>query len=331
MKRLGMIAFILALVLCFALPASAVKIFPYNMPLHDIVTWDRFDETFQVANPENESISVSWPEDVDFWNYDGDVWKWDLPTGDTFALGKAISETLNLAVPASSQISIGTYATALPVTVTGAHLFGEMHNVILTDINVAYWYQAKYTKITTAGTTTDLSVAGHAIRMQIGSDLGAVYGIQCHINITETVAVATEIVSISTMIDITAAKVATTDRVVALQAIITGSGTAGTVTGLLHVVYFANRGTQIDTDAIVFIHNQSAATSDVAVEFDLDGTVTNVWEFNGDVCNAFTTADIGGSTEFGARDEYVLIPVTVEGVTPQLYVIAAETWVEITP
>ena len=325
MKRLGMIAFILALVLCFAMPAFAIKILPYSVPLQDIMRWDKSDNTLKLSNPEGESISVAWPATVDLWNYDGSIWKWDLPTGDLFAFGKAIGETLYFEVPSSSQISIGTYATALPVTVTGANLFGEMHNVILTDINVAYWYQAKYTKITTAGTTTNLSVAGHAVRMQIGSDLGAVYGIQCHTNITETVAVAQEIASISTMIDITAAKVATTDRVVALQAIVTGSGAAGTVTGLLHVVYFANRGTQVDTDAIAFIHNQSAATSDVAVEFDLDGTVTNAFEFNGTVCDGWTSGDATGA-DFDSQDEYALIPVTVDGVTPQLYIIAAETW-----
>jgi len=40
--------------------------------------------------------------------------------------------------------------------------------------------------------------------------------------------------------------------------------------------------------------------------------------------DAYTTGDT--AAEFGAFDEYVLIPVTVEGVTPQLYLIAAETW-----
>jgi len=84
MKRLGMIAFILAMVLCFVMPASAIKIFPYNMPLQDIVTWDRFDETLQINNPENEAMSAAWPEDVDLWNYDGDFWKYNLPDGDEF-------------------------------------------------------------------------------------------------------------------------------------------------------------------------------------------------------------------------------------------------------
>ena len=91
MKRLGMIAFILALVLCFVMPASAIKIFPYNMPLQDIVTWDRFDENLTITNPENEAISVSWPEDVDYWNYDGDYWKYNLPDGDEFLFLKGVN------------------------------------------------------------------------------------------------------------------------------------------------------------------------------------------------------------------------------------------------
>ena len=250
--------------------------------------------------------------------------------GGTYDHGIRFTEDPTAGDVTNSFINIGDYTTAIAVAPTTANMFGEMHNVTLTDVNVAYWYQAHYTKITTSGTTTSTSIAGHALRINVATNLEAVYGIQCHTNITAGADVTQEIVSISTMVDMGTGDT-TTDRVVALQAMITGSGTAGTVTGLLHVAYLANRGTVIDTDAIVFIHNQSAATSDVAVEFDLDGTVTNVWEFNGTVCNAFTTADIGGSTEFGARDEYVLIPVIVEGVTPPLYIIAAETWVEITP
>ena len=91
MKRLGMIAFILALVLCFVMPASAIKILPYNMPLHDIMSWDKFDETFHVGNPDNEAMSAAWPEDVDYWNYDGDQWKYNLPDGDEFAYYKTVN------------------------------------------------------------------------------------------------------------------------------------------------------------------------------------------------------------------------------------------------
>lgn len=223
----------------------------------------------------------------------------------------------------NSFINIGDYTTAIAVAPTTANMFGVMHNVTLTDIDVAYWYQAYYTKITTAGTTDATSIAGHAYRINIASDLEAAYGIQCHTNITAGADITQEVISVSSMVDL-GTGATTSDRVVALQAMVTGSGTAGTVTGLLHVASFVNAGTVIDTDAIVFVSNQSAATSDVAIEFDLDGTCTNVFEFNGTAPDAYTTGDT--AAEFGAFDEYVLIPVTVEGVTPQLYLIAAETW-----
>ena len=107
MKRLGMIAFILALVLCFVMPASAVKIAPYNMPLHDIMTWDKFDTTLRIANPENEAISVSWPEDVDLWNYDGDQWKYNLPDGDEFLFLKGVN--------VGDEDSVITYTQGEPI------------------------------------------------------------------------------------------------------------------------------------------------------------------------------------------------------------------------
>jgi len=519
---------VMALLLAFAIPGMAIKIAPYSQPLHDIMHWDVRSERLIIQNPENETQTVSWPSTVDLWNYNGNTWTYDLPTGDKFAFSKrvdiniattggagdtirgiSITDTVGAALgihegiishvtsaymtgswanavvgvitysatgsagggmaapicsemnmqPAASSggsyysvhsyfntptsatlidstafnyafekyeaaggaviqfdlygllwhivgltdattkiwydntlkiqidttkwwiplseaegsyttsypivsndatgaaiditapeigidigvadhgifftgavvpgdvtnsfINVGDYTNPLAVAPAGANMFGIMHHVSLTDIDVAYWYQAYYTKITPAGTCTSLSIAGHALRMNVAVDLEVVYGIQCHVNVSAGADVTQEIVSVSAYVDMATGDT-TTDRVVALQAMISGSGVAGTVTGLMHVAYIANRGTVIDTDAIIFINNGTASASDVAVEFDLDGTVTNVYEFNGTVCDAFTTADAG--TEFGAFDEYVLIPVTVEGVTPQLYIIAAETW-----
>ena len=529
-KHFSILALVMILCLAFLLPVEAIKIAPYSQPLHDIMHWDAKSAKLIIMNPEGETQTVAWPATVDLWNYNGNSWTFDLPTGDVFAfskrvnvvtsttegagstvrsesithtvgaagaihealyvtlntefatgawanaivgvlnygaagsssggLGAAICAEVNMApiaspggsyynvhsyfnAPASTElidstafnyaferyetadpdhefdlygllwhivglddnstkvwydntlkiqidttkwwiplseaegsyttsypivsnmttgaaidltapatgidigiadhgihftgavtpgdvtfsfIQVGDYTTALAVAPAGANMFGIVHNVSLTDIDVAFWYQAYYTKITTAGTTTATSIAGHALRINAATSLEAVYGIQCHTNITAGADYTQELISISTMVDMGDGDT-TTDRVLAFQAMITGSGTAGTVTGLLQVASFVNAGTVIDTDAIIFVSNQTAATSDVAVEFDLDGTVSNVWEFNGDVCNAFTTADAG--TEMGGFDEYVLIPVTVEGVTPQLYIMAAETWASV--
>lgn len=527
-KHFGILALVMILCLAFMLPADAIKIAPYSQPLHDILHWDARSEKLIIMNPENEKQTVSWPSTVDLWNYNGNTWTYDLPTGDKFAFSKrvdfnisttegtgstvrgiSLTDTVGAALaihegirshvtsaymtgswcnaivgvitysatgsagggmaapicsemnmqPAASSggsyynyhsyfhlpagtalidstafnyafelyeladdttcfddfgefirivgltdatthvwfdntlrihigttdwfiplseaegsyttqyqiistrttgasidlnapetgidigiadhgihftgavtpgdadfsfINVGLYGTALAVAPAGANMFGIMHNVSLTDIDVAYWYQAYYTKITPAGTSTALSIAGHALRINVAVDLEAVYGIQCHTNITAGADVTQEVVSISAMVDLGTGDT-TTDRVVALQAAITGSGTAGTVTGLLQVASFVAGGTVVDIDAIVFISNQVAVTSDVAVEFDLDGTVTNCFEFNGTVSDGWTSGDSTGA-DWDAQDEYVLIPVTVEGVTPQLYILAAETY-----
>lgn len=91
MKRLGMIVFILALVLSFAMPASAIKLMPYSMPLQDIIRWDKSDEILKLSNNEGESLSVAWPSTVDFWNFDGTYWTWDLPDGLEFAFSKRVN------------------------------------------------------------------------------------------------------------------------------------------------------------------------------------------------------------------------------------------------
>ncbi len=115
----------------------------------------------------------------------------------------------------------------------------------------------------------------------------------------------------------------TADRVLAFQAMITGDGTAGTVVGDCFVAYFVNAGTVITTSSIINVRNQSAATATSAVELELDGTVTYAIDFQGTVSDGWTSGDgaISGST-----DEYALIPVRVAGITPTLYILAAEAW-----
>ena len=131
MKRLRKIAFILALILCFVMPASAVKILPYNMPLQDIMKWDKFDTTFQITNPENESISVAWPEDVDLWNYDGDYWKYDLPDGDEFLFLKTVG--INI----TSTEGEGATIRGISITDTVGAALG-IHEGIISHITSAY-------------------------------------------------------------------------------------------------------------------------------------------------------------------------------------------------
>ena len=121
-----------------------------------------------------------------------------------------------------------------------------------------------------------------------------------------------------------------TGRFAPLQVLISGDGTVGTITktgtGAVHAAWIANRGTQINTDSILCVHNQSAATATSAIELDIGGTVTYAVDFQGTVSDGWTTGDLTGADEYAAFDQYVLIPVRVKGVTPTLYLMAAETW-----
>ena len=121
-----------------------------------------------------------------------------------------------------------------------------------------------------------------------------------------------------------------TGRFAPLQVLISGSGTVGTITktgvGAVHAAWIANRGTQTNTDSILCVHNQSAATAVSAMEFDLNGTITYALEFQGTVSDGWTSGD---GAIAGSSNEYVKIPILVKGVrggTQPVYILAAETW-----
>jgi len=90
-----------------------------------------------------------------------------------------------------------------------------------------------------------------------------------------------------------------TGRFAPLQALISGDGTVGVITktgnGAVHAAWIANRGTQTNTDSILCVHNQSAATAVSAIEVENLGSMTNIFEI-----------DLGATTNF-------LKLLTVEG------------------
>lgn len=118
----------------------------------------------------------------------------------------------------------------------------------------------------------------------------------------------------------------TTGKFAALQALIYGTGDGGSITksgnGLMTVAWIANRGTVRNTDAILTVHNQSAAAAVDAIRMDLDGTITYAFKFNGTVCDGWTS----GTGALTGADDYVLIPVRVEGVAQDLFIKAQKTW-----
>ena len=89
-KFYGILALVIILCLVSVMPALAIKILPYSQPLHDIMHWDVKSSKLIIMNPENENLTVSWPSTVDLWNYNGNYWVYDLPTGDKFAFDKEV-------------------------------------------------------------------------------------------------------------------------------------------------------------------------------------------------------------------------------------------------
>lgn len=89
-KSFIILGLVMALILAFAMPALGVKIAPYSQPLHDIMHWDARSAKLIINNPEGERQTVSWPATVDLWNYNGNYWVYDLPTGDKFAFDKEV-------------------------------------------------------------------------------------------------------------------------------------------------------------------------------------------------------------------------------------------------
>ncbi len=248
-----------------------------------------------------------------------------IQVGGSYKNGLEFTEDPIAADSDNSFINIGKYGTAIAVAPTTDHMFGIMHNVTMTA-NVAYWYQAAYTKITTSGTTTSTSVAGHALRMEVGSDLGAVYGIQSHVTISGARTITGEVSAGSFYLNVGAGASSASSRINALQALVTG---AGTITGSYYVADFG-AFTNAALDAIVNIQNDSGSSGTSAIKMDLDGATTYAFDFQGLVADGWTSGDLTGSDEFGAFNEYVLIPVRIAGVSPTLYVIAAETWKNVT-
>ena len=248
-----------------------------------------------------------------------------IQIGGTYDHGIRFTEDMVAGDVTNSFINIGDYTTAIAVVPAGANMFGVVHNVTMTA-NVAYWYQAAYTKITTSGTTTDTSIAGHALRMEVGSDLGAVYGIQSHVTISGARTCTGEVTAGSFYLNVGAGASSASSRINALQALVTG---AGTITGSYYVADFG-AFTNAALDSIVNIQNDSGSSGTSAIKIDLDGATTYAIDFQGTVPDGWTSGDLTGSDEYGAFDEYALIPVRIAGVTATLYLMAAQTWKAVT-
>ena len=223
----------------------------------------------------------------------------------------------------NSFISIGGYGTApIEVTLDGAHCFAKNTNLEL-QADAAYSLIGDYCKVSLGGNAAATAqLVAYAARVTVDEAVESAYGLQSHMTISGDKA-SSELIAVSALATLgTGAR--TADRVCALQAMITGDGTAGTVVGDCIVAYLANAGTVITTDSILELKNQSAATVVAALTMDLDGTVTYAIDFDGTVSDAWTTATAG--TSITPKAEYVLIPVKVKGTTNPLFLLAAQTF-----
>jgi len=157
-KSLIALTLIMALIMAFAIPGAAIKIAPYPNPLHDIMYWDTTSAKLIIQNPEGESLTTSWPSTVDLWNYNGNTWAFDLPTGDKFKFMKEVligvegvplvyteGEEL-LEIWGTSASTSGT-VTAMPLyvhsTLTGIGGVGRAAQFVLeTNVALGGWSNA---------------------------------------------------------------------------------------------------------------------------------------------------------------------------------------------
>jgi len=130
-KHFGILAIVMILCFAFILPVNAIKIAPYSQPLHDIMHWDARSQKLIIMNPENENQTVSWPSTVDLWNYNGNSWTYDLPSGDKFAFSKRVDFNIATTEGAGSTVR----SISLTDTVGAAN---GIHEGIRSHVTSAY-------------------------------------------------------------------------------------------------------------------------------------------------------------------------------------------------
>lgn len=168
MKRLLKAVFILALVLCFTIPAFAIKILPYNVPLQDLMRWDKYGAALKLSNPEGETLTVAWATTVDLWNYDGSTWTFDLPSGDTFAFGKGVAITGVSSITGATTIT-GAVTITGDVGITGVSSFtlssaattGTIQSVVISQ-TMTVLATANYIEVLNVTLTSDVKTGACA-------------------------------------------------------------------------------------------------------------------------------------------------------------------------
>jgi len=189
---------------------------------------------------------------------------------------------------ANVLFGIGTQAAAKDIALTDYYLPFVVNLRNTQDASAAM--QAGYFKVATDGATEqpNTQLVATVQRVTVDMNLDSAYGVQSHMTVSGTKA-SSELISVSALTNV-ATGARTADRVVALQAMLLGEGTPGTVNGDAMVAYFVNAGNLATTDDIVRVYNQSAATTTNGIYINNAGTMTNAIKLAGTVTTgiAFT-------------------------------------------
>ncbi len=177
--------------------------------------------------------------------------------------------TLTQAVD-NALFSIGSYSAAKSVTVTDNYIPFQVNLVSIANPGSTSTMSAAYLKVaTTTADQANTQLVGATVRVGVGKNVDSAYGVQSHLNITETVAAGTvnNLTAASFNTDVTNTKVATGT----VSALLLGTSGAGTVTGLRQLILASVAAEVTDCDSIM--------------RMEFGGTVTNVFEVMGVTSN----------------------------------------------
>jgi hypothetical protein len=146
------------------------------------------------------------------------------------------------------------------------------------------------------------------------------YVVQTELDITGDITFSGEASAGAFQLNAGSGAVSVSSRLNALMAVVVGSAT---VTGNYYVADFGGF-TNAALDAIINLQTDGSTSATSGILMDIDGTVTYAIDFQGTVSDGWTSG--AGADLVHTSSEYALIPVRVAGVTPTLYILAAETW-----
>lgn len=186
----------------------------------------------------------------------------------TYSKGINLSDATMTQGLANVLFGIGTQAAPKSVALTDYYLPFVVN--LKGTANAAAAIQAGYFKVSTDGANEMASaqLVGVATRLNVDMNLDSGYSVQGHMDVAGG-KTSSELIAVSAYGNIKTGQ-RTADRVCALQAMLLGEGTPGTVSGECFVAYMVNAGNLQTTDSIVEVRNQSAAETTYMMRLNND-------------------------------------------------------------